>query len=198
MVLRRGVLDRLGPAVLIIEADWKENVVLPQGAEEPSPLFYAGARLGAAILSSRISGGPLGDRVLWVTACTRVLDKSGLWTLLVLKKIFEVLDSRFLLRGVLEANLWSDAGPHFRCNRFASGCATTLLLFLRKQPGGRLASLRVQWQCESHGKSEIADDFNNRRFGRHVVAAGHAAAACWCRGALFGCDATDITRCSCA
>ena len=80
------------------------------------------------------------------TFISRVLDKSGLYALLLIHELL----SKLLSMDIIEAHrpppaklgrkaerqfptftLWSDAGPHFRCIRFLSGLITSGVLYVQ-------------------------------------------------------------------
>lgn len=61
------------------------------------------------------------DRRGYVTFVSRVVEKSGLFTTLILQELVKHLEATGWTEGVKELILWSDAGPHYRCWRFFTG-----------------------------------------------------------------------------
>ena len=133
----------------------KENFNAPRGPDEVSEVWRAQSRISYSVLTALVWSDLAPWPGLSFTWISRVLEKSGLYALLLIHELLQQLETM----GLIEAHrhpkkqfptlvLWLDAGPHFCCTQFLSGLMTSV------SPRFKLA-ITVNLGLEAHMKGDV-------------------------------------------
>jgi hypothetical protein len=85
---------------------------------------------------------------IYITIISRVVEKTALYTTLVIETVLEKLKELGYLRPGETICMWSDAGPHYRANRFMAICATRWPIVYKMHFG-------VMIGLEHHSKEDL-------------------------------------------
>jgi hypothetical protein len=140
----------------VITLDYKENIKLNVGPEEEGRRFYNQAHhtvLGFLCqYKDRTTGRMVNHYVDYISSC---LTHDAAFALDCLR----LLIADFLLpRGLHTLKVWSDCGPHFRCNETVAGVCVELPWACRTLNVPLSADL--QFFGEKHGKSAVDGHFS--------------------------------------
>ncbi len=126
----------------------QENGSLPRGPDEPAETWRATARLGWSCHSSLVWCKEQ-EKPTWVTLCSRILEKTSLYTMLTLEVVLDrCVDLGLLGSNIKTVVLWSDSGPHYRSSR-ALGCIS------KHWPVKYGTNFQLTFGLEKHSKSEV-------------------------------------------
>ena len=152
----------------------EENGTLPRGPSMNSATWRALARIGYSIHISKCWGQSLPAQGVYVVFISRVVEKTALYTVLLLLEVIKILQHRWGIKGVQQAFFISDAGPHYRARTTTGGIAVPILQYLRAHNGsidvsddkdyGR-AQAHICIGLEHHSKSS-EDSFGGELDGR--------------------------------
>ena len=127
--LHKDLADKT-PGITYIWSDWQENGNLPRGPEEIAEQWRASARLQYGCHSSYVWGAHCPPNGIQFTVLTRVQDKSGYFTGMVMQELLDFLQSRGILGQKPETgewasptdtlHFWSDGAPSYRSCTFMS------------------------------------------------------------------------------
>jgi hypothetical protein len=85
---------------------------------------------------------------IYITIISRVVEKTALYTTLVIETVLEKLKELGYLKPGETICMWSDAGPHYRANRFMAICATRWPIVYKMHFG-------VMIGLEHHSKEDL-------------------------------------------
>ena len=130
---------------------------------EPSGVWRAGARTGHSRHISKVWGENIPDAGCFIVVCSRVTEKSGLYTGNLLYAVLEVVAERWGLDNVQEAWFCSDPGSHYRCKEVVAAMSDPILQLVRAGNGSidnedhddhGMATVYQMTGVESHSKNE--------------------------------------------
>jgi hypothetical protein len=119
---------------------------------------------------------------IYITIVSRVVEKTALYTTLVIEAVLEKLKELGYLKIGETICFWSDAGPHYRANRFMAICATRWPIVYKMHFG-------VMIGLEHHSKEDLDRYFSvldsrlRRYETEHWILTTGDLIKCWVAGA---------------
>ena len=138
------------------------SLTFPRGPEESTQTWYAGSRLGVHCCAVHAFAGPMATPKTFFYV-SKVREKGCIYSLAIWFDFLARLD----LSEVLEIEVWSDGGPHFRCNRTIATQTKKTIEAVQAAHGGPQEGLQPQhsdnFGVPSHFKHGCDGDFGHVR-----------------------------------